>query len=213
MNIRLTVLSVLILLVSVPVKVNSAIIDFEELPFPSALPVGSSLSTHGYTITNDGSIVAEVTPCNPSCANNGTQTLLTQVDGTLRITKSDGGGFNLIGFDAGESFSALNSFWAGQIDVTANLIGGNSIQISFSLDQINDGDGPLIDFQSFALPAAITNISSLVIKGSGGIGGRNDYSLDNIQLQAVPVLPAFWLFISGLLSLYGFRQTNVSRSV
>jgi hypothetical protein len=166
-------------------------INFEEFPFPSAFFPGLSFASAGFVIENLGTLPAEISPCDPPCASNGTQSLLTQFDGTLRFTHSLARAFRLESFDAAESFSMRESMWARQIVLTGNLIGGGTVQESFSLDLVNDGNGTLNDFQSFVLPPTFENLTSLTITGVGNTP-RNDFSLDNLHFRVVPE-PTTWL--------------------
>lgn len=163
---------------------GQTVITFEEFPFPSGFFPGTSLSSEGFVIHNLGSLPAEITPCDPPCPDNGTQYLLTQFDGLLRLTNSTGHDFSLVSFDAGESFSGLPSFWASQIVLTGEVLGGGTVQASFSLDFVNDGPGPLNDFQTFVLPPTFRGLTALTITGSGS-AVRDDFSLDNLRLTVV----------------------------
>jgi hypothetical protein len=70
-------------------ELSATAVTFDEFPFPSAFPPGTTLNSHEFAIQNLGSVVAEISPCDPPCPSNGTQYLLTQVDGILRITNSE----------------------------------------------------------------------------------------------------------------------------
>src|SRR2546423_1439304 len=100
----------------------ATVITFDEFSFPSAFPPGTSVLSQGFAIENRGTLVAEIGNCFPPCPNNGTQYLLTQVDGALRITQSNGQPFPFQSFDAAESFSGIVSFWALKVTSLASWL-------------------------------------------------------------------------------------------
>jgi hypothetical protein len=187
---------------------GQTVITFEEFPFPSAFFPGTRFSTLGFEIQNLGNSPAEITPCSPTCADNGTQSLLTQVDGRLRLTHSAGQAFSIQSFDAAESFAGLHDFWARQIDLTGDVLGGGTVQASFTLDLVNDGDGPRVDFQTFVVPPTFANLIGLTITGSGNTG-RNDFSLDNLQLAVVPEPSAAAIGMWGILVAVRSRRRRL----
>jgi hypothetical protein len=182
------------------------VITFEEFPFSSAFFPGTNLSSQGFVIQNLGTLPAEITPCDPPCADNGTQYLLTQFDGTLRLAHSMGRSFSLESFDAAESFSGLSDFWARQLVLTGDVLGGGAVTTSFALDFVNDGSGPLSDFQTFMLPTTFVSLIGLTITGSGNVG-RNDFAIDNLHLTVVPE-PSTVVFLAliGLSLTYHHRR-------
>jgi hypothetical protein len=186
------------------------VIKFEEFSFPSVINPGTSLSSQGFVIQNLGSIPAEIIPagfmpCDPPCPDNGTQYLITQEDGLLRLTHATGQAFSFESFDAAESFSGLSSFWARQIVITGDVLGGGMVQASFSLDLIHDGPGSLSEFQTFVLSPTFADLTAVTITGSGN-AGRNDFSLDNLSLTVVPEPSAAVLLALGGVGLLHLRR-------
>ncbi len=197
-------------------KLSAATITFEGFPFPSAFFSGESLTSDGFVIQNLGTLPAELTPCSPPCADNGTQYLLTQFDGLLRLTHSTGQAFALKSLDAAESFSGLSTFWAPHLVLTGEVVDGATTEASFDLDLINDGPGGSADFQTFLLPPTFANLTALTIAG-GGNQGRNDFSIDNLRLTTVPEPSSLVLCSLGVFGmcrafrLYGNRKSASCR--
>ncbi len=191
-------------------------ITFEGFPYVTAFFPGESLSSQGFVFQNlgshpvevSGNIPAGIPSCSPPCADNGTQYLLTQVDGLLRLTHSTGQPFALSSLDAAESFSGLPEFWARQVVVTGEVVGGATAQALFDLDLINDGTGGVSDFQTFALPPTFSDLTALTIAGAGNVG-RNDFSIDNLRLTVVPEPNSVVLLgLGGLGLTCAFRRSK-----
>lgn len=133
--------------------------------------------------------------CGPPCPQNGTHYLLAH-DDLFTITGPTP--FSFTTFDGAESHQGFVGLWAEQIRVTGVRADSSSVTQFFTLDFIQDGDGPLNDFQTF-FAVGFTNLLSLTFEGSGV--GTNWFSIDNIALNeaaAVPLPAALPLFGSGL---------------
>ncbi|MFT4937392.1 MAG: hypothetical protein ACI88A_000406 [Paraglaciecola sp.] len=146
----------------------------------------SSISSQGFDIASTGAslttgALATTSFCGPSCPDNGGLYLLGHGAG-FTISAINGGTFSLLDFDAAEAHHGT-SIHAPTIQVTGVLSDNTVVQGLFNVDNINDGDGPLIDFQNFITGALFTDVVSLNFEGIGG--NSNFFSLDNINFAAV----------------------------
>jgi len=152
----------------------------------------------GYVIsTRFGYFIGRGTSCYPECSENGTQYLLTQHgNDPITIKRANNKPFSLLSFDFAEQH--INLGYATQIDVIGTLKNGGTITATFVLDGINDGSGPLNDFQKGVLPESFKNLTSVDFVWTGSpITLR--YSIDNIAVQTVPQSNILQ-FISPILS-------------
>jgi hypothetical protein len=96
-------------------------------------------------------------------------------------------------------------------------MGGSTVSASFALDHINDGSGPLVDFQTFVLPHSFSGLVSVTFNGSGGFYDGpefivNDFSLDNISVFAVPEPATLVLLAFALVGmLFHINQSSLVR--
>lgn len=119
---------------------------------------------------------------------------------TITITDSNLIPFSLQSFDAGLIFSSLS----GNLDIVGNLFAGGTVASSLAISNVGSTSGA---FQNFSFDNSWTNLTSLDITLSSG----NFLSIDNVQLNAVPIPAAVWLFASGLIGLIGiFRQKKTA---
>ena len=91
---------------------------------------------------------------------------------------------------------------------------GETINQSFNLDHINDGDAGIFeDFQTFTTNSDFINLASVVVNGIGA-QDRNSYSVDNIQLSSVvvPEPTSIFLLLLALLFVFGNRITSYKKS-
>lgn len=114
----------------------------------------------------------------------------------ITIARSDGLPFALLGLDGAEAFlsdveATLAGFPNAQVlEISAEVFGGGTVNISLPLDGIKDGLGGLSDFQSFELPAAFCGITSATFSGRTAAGTEGAIALDNIRVAAVIPEPA-----------------------
>lgn len=102
--------------------------------------------------------------------------------------------FNLVSFDAAEYFM----LGAGSFSVIG--YGGMGLRVtnSFTLDGVNDGTGPLQDFQTFSLDSSFQNNNLFMIEF------RNArFSLDNVVISGVPEPSAGAIALIGVLCVVG----------
>lgn len=125
--------------------------------------------------------------CTPRCAYNETQRLLAYEDAQpmFEMTAESGGTFSLYGFDGGESFSTMPDKWATHIVVEGRRSTGKAMTEVFDLDGVNDGMGPLTDYQSFTLHRKFTNVSSVRFYGLGGVD-VSEFTIDNVIVKPSP---------------------------
>lgn len=190
---------------------HALVIDFNALAPASSV---SSFTTQGFSVSNvpvPGSLAfissGGSSFCGPPCPENGTNHLLN-LGGGWRFSESGNTPFTLASFDGAEAHQDRQSLWARDILVTGTLAGGGTVSASFALDFIQDGDGPLNDFQTFLLPSSFTNLLSVEFKGING-SSSNWFSMDNVNVAAgrpVPVPATALLLAAGLAGLAGLRR-------
>jgi len=112
--------------------------------------------------------------------------------------------FNLVSFDAAE--------YAGAGPTTLTVVGypGMATPVTnyFTLDGINDGTGPLQDFQTFYLDSSFTQVGRVEVL-------KARWSLDNLVISGVPEPSSGALFVLGIFSALGWsrmRQKSLSQS-
>ena len=136
--------------------------------------------------------------------DNGTSYLGVPAESQLRFSFSTFPStyFNLFSFDAAEGETTLPG------PVTLQVVGykgmGMTVTNTFVTDGINDGTGPLSDFQTFTLDSGFQNLSRVDI-----ISSR--FSIDNI-LIGIPEPSAFALTLLGTLCGMGWRWVSAKRS-
>jgi len=202
---------------------QAAGIDFEDVlpssvidPCFESAPVGCTLSaldstTYRFTAPDNGfsnhahlvSSPYELPYVNLgySYASNGTQYI--GLDATLLVMQRiNGGAFSASRFDAAEGWihGGNLEYNATQLRVDGSVVGGGVVTAIFDFDGINDGTGPLADFQTFALPSTFINLSSLNFQSltAAGVLGNVIFSVDNIAAAAVPEPTSLTLMLAGM---------------
>lgn len=167
---------------SIPASWNGTIASVTDAGFTVA-------SQHSFWISDGASF------CSPQCPENGTHYLITQAefgDGPLIVSATNGSTFGLTSFQYAETWVGVS--YSPHVYVVGHLASGGTIAASFLLDGINDGSGPLIDFQTAILPTGFQNLTSVDFTA--------DYtyqmSLDNLAVTPIPVPASLMLLISGI---------------
>ena len=161
-----------------------------------------TVPTNGYSATDDGITVTVTAP--------GEDLWNYNLDGLGVST----GFFNLGGLQNGEtllvSFSeevTLGSLdmrqWEGPDDVLFNSAGGN---LNFNSDSCAFCTTETFDLTS------ITGITSFTLTGNSFLTVTFLSALNDVQVTAVPVPAAAWLFISALGGLTGVRRLQKNKA-
>ena len=142
-------------------------------------------------------------------ASNGTHFLGLDAFGgpTTMISAVGGGPFGFNSIDVGEWSFGGGTLWARHVVVTGNLFGGGTVSRTLDLNGIFDGPGGVADFQTFAFDASWTNLSSVVLQGTGGDPG-NYFGIDNVVVNAVPEPGTLTLLGLGSAYLIRRRRSN-----
>ncbi len=188
-------------------QAQATTVTFDSVPSVGN-PILTSLTTQGFTFTSghfhtmDSPTIALF----GGAVANGT-IYIAEEAGSLGvpITMAEAGGqrFTLSSFDGAEMFldpaaAAAGGFPnANQINVVGSLWGGGTVSAMFPLDGIADGAGGAADFQTFALPASFTNLTSVVFSGAVVTGLPGGISLDNINTSTIPAPGAILLGAMG----------------
>jgi hypothetical protein len=153
--------------------------------------IGADKISGGFRFDLDGQgaiYYTDGSACSPVCAANGTTTLLAAgptvgYGNVVTMTRTSGGVFSVLDFDAGEMFSsyAINSARATDIGYVGMLAGQTVISGSVHLDGVVDGPNGAADFQNFIVNSGW--VDSFVFTGFGNLNNNDGFSLDNIAVQ------------------------------
>jgi hypothetical protein len=183
------------------------VIDFEGL----TEEIYGSVTTSGFLITSQSAFyIGGDGFCTPECAQNRTKTLITQIgDVPLFVRHRDGTPFDASSLDYGEKH--INSQYPTHLIVEGTRIDGTVVSAAFNVDGINDGGGPLVDFQNAVLPNSFRDLTQLSFTTAvAGVRGRG-FVLDNINATPVPEPTSSTLFVLGAVAvLVRYRFVNWS---
>ncbi len=192
--------------IAAPMAANAAIIDFEDISIPASSISGPSQTSGGYsfvntTTTNDDILAVRLSSaCAGGCVDNGTQYLAVfNSDQTgpfeVEMTRNGGGLFDLLSFDFASLFKFVPASGTEVLDVIATAPGGVTVSQRFNYDNIGD------EFQIAMLGSQFSGLQSVLFSSQFIFP-----AYDNIEVSAVPIPAAVWLFGSGLLGLVGIAR-------
>ena len=204
-------------------QAQAGYLDFEPITPAIFLP-GETFQQGHYTFTL-GTEVGQVdttagfvgtTP--PS--GNSTQFFSAFNDGNVTLTDTFGVGFNLYGFYAGfiGPIPVDEGVSAGRIIVDAITLEGGQVITSFDLG-LSGADGAFA-FQSFGSLGGFTSLASVTFSAClydelGGCVRPADnlaqFSLDNLNVIAVPEPSTYALMVAGLAGLAAYRRRERRR--
>jgi hypothetical protein len=208
---RLLALAALLVVGSVA-NAQAATITFEDHAVPplTANPFSGDLTSGGFLFTFPAP--------NNQLANNSAnitdgstylviEVNLTQVNLFSQATFSQIGGapFALLSFDYAKWQGPTLA--AATITVTGNKAGGGTVtQLLSPVGDFTAG-GRGTDLQAFAFGPQWTNLSSVVLQGTGAMTGTlNYFAIDNIGVDTAPVPEPGTLTLLGLSSAYLIRR-------
>ena len=144
--------------------------------------IAAGQMTQGFEVRSSGgfAFVGNSGNCSPQCAHNGSNYVWSG-GATIGVRNATGATFDLASFDGAETHMGLPSMWAGAIQVVGRYADGGSVSTQFVLDGVNDGRGPLDDFQTFRLPSTFSGLTAVSFSVAGGSYGQ--FALDNIVLD------------------------------
>ena len=196
---------VLLLLPAQAVRSQTTTLDFEDVPSsPGVVP---GVISKGFSLSNSFGVYVASGPsyCSPECPGGSGHYIIAQGSlptGPVTLQRQDGQPFSLISFDFAET--NVNVGYPPEIHVEGLGSAGGPVTFSVALDGVNDGSGPLTDFQRAFLPEGFRNLRSVNFTGSTGTSlDRFNYSLDNIQVSSetagIPILDTWTRVLFGLL--------------
>lgn len=189
------------LLIFQPAPALAVNISFDSLPLSWNGLVNNQIDS-GFVISGTSPywIGSGANFCNPQCPENGTHYLLTQWEDTIKLKLVSSGPFSAISFQYAEQYVGLP--YAPEINVVGHMLNGGITTASFFVDGINDGSGPLIDFQTALLPSSFNNLIYIEFSTPG----TSHFSLDNIQVSAIPEPASYAFMIAGILGISLLRR-------
>ena len=137
--------------------------------------------------------------------DNGTGYLQLPGGAGLTLSLTPLAVFNLISFDAAESATVLPGSVSFRVVGYVSHGMGLTVTNIFTTDGINDGTGPLQDFQTFFLDSRFLDIYRVDILGS-------PFSIDNIVISGVPEPSAGGLLLLGTACAFGWWWVKSRRS-
>jgi hypothetical protein len=196
---RLGLIAAALILAASPA--SAGVIDFEDI---GVLAGGNILApdflSDGYSIRSTEHLHV-INNLSPTVSWNDSAWLgIHGLDNQVTFTRQNGGAFSLVSLEASEFFGSPNGT---EVLVTGTDTTGSILTLSFSLDDIGDGSGPLNDFQTINFSSDWQNLSSVKFQASAG-GGERWYALDNIvTVEAVPE-PTTWTMLASGCAIFGF---------
>jgi hypothetical protein len=196
-------------ILSLGVNAAAAVITFDSIPASWGGHLYNSISDSGFNVINSAQafyISDGASFCIPQCPENGTHYLITQWEigrGAISVSANNGSSFDLTSFQYAEAYVGLP--YSPDVSVVGHLSDGGIVTASFVLDGINDGAGPLIDFQTAMLPTTFQNLTSVEFKAAY----RQIISLDNIVATPVPEPSSLAFLICGfgaVIPLYPLKR-------
>jgi len=199
-------IAVLVALSGIAVLPLKAQLTFDS--FPEGLY--GAIGENGFTVSQEPAffILEGSSSCSPPCPENGTPYLATQNgDIPVRVFSSDGFLFTIVSLDLAEQHVAVVPS-CPEVTVTGFREEQSVASASFSLDGVNDGAGPLDDFQHLLLPSEFRGLTSVEFVCSN----LRRYSLANLavspDVSEIPTLSpgglvglALLILSAGLLTL------------
>ena len=209
-----------IALVVAAVPASAGPITFDDIT-TSGNAIFTSVASGGFTFTG-GHFHIINDPASIPAVGNGTQYLTAEaIPGfgqPVDFAKTGGGVFSLNSADIAELWlpgNSQNNFLS--VVFTGTLSGGGTLNQSFVLDGIRDGNGGLPDFQTVNF-VGWNNLISVNITGRNAAGAFGDYSVDNIVVNATGGVPepATWaMMLMGLGAIGGAlrRRQNLATRI
>lgn len=188
-----------VLLLGAGGSANAIVIDFEGHLGLEALNIGDFIDIGDYRFTLSGAggnSGGFTTSLQIDIVEPGTTKLWAANESEITMTRIDDSAFDLISLDIGGSIINSPNRWADSVNIIA---GASTTNVSL--------DGSDTTYQYVALN--YLNVTSVLFDPIGNTnGGANNYEfvIDNLDVAAVPIPAALWLFASGLLSLAGIAR-------
>jgi hypothetical protein len=185
----------------------------------------TTYSEDGYNFgfTNPGTLGIRSNNCSNagsgSCAQDGSFWLagFTSQGGsafgdTITMVAANGGAFTFSGFDGAETLNNRPDFWAGQIQVVGIHADSSTVTQTFTLDGLDDGTGPGVDFQTFTSSSS-DQFVELEFTGLTGAQGGHDFEIDNVVVNSAQSGGSGSVPEPGSLLLMGSGLTLVARKL
>ena len=119
----------------------------------------------------------------------------------MRVQLADGTAFSLGTVDLAE-FNNASQGSPRTVSFTGIRSDSTVVSQSFSLDGLVDGPGGINDFETFAFGAGFDHLVYVDVSSTM-------FAMDNLEINAVPVPAAAWLFLSGLSVLIGITRRKI----
>lgn len=175
-------------------NVNASVITFDPPPLPTGSRLVSDYTENGVSFT--GSFAHSSTDSG-RVWNDSTGYLAFLYGSSLRIEMLNSSLFSLGAIDLAEYSSVFRE--PRTITFTGYYSSGLSVSQSFTIDGLFDGVGGIDDFETFSFGTEFRNLAYVELN-------TVIFSMDNLEINAVPIPAAAWLFSSGVIALLGIAR-------
>jgi hypothetical protein len=221
----------------------ASVVNFESLSPDGIYVDGDTLGEAGYTLQaidnhggTSGVVGLLVNGMDPtSCwlggcpTNNTSHSYLGLNDGSVKITKDDGGKFSLRRLDFGfvAPFGGLPNFSYGQLLLTGTFANGGTLGYALNFPGLDNNGNPLFDTATLPAGFGYAELTSLTIRaclfdGAGGCTVAPDisdpsiyqaqFAIDNLALAEVPEPGSLALIGLGMGALLARRRKSAASS-
>lgn len=225
---KLNLITIIVMLFSL--NTHAATITFDTTPATNNPVIGTHVEA-GFYVTSSHAHITGNTSCGlTDCVSSNADQYISSEMGaqgsqykgeSIIITHSSNAGFDLVKFYGGEQFindaDAVTGGYpnADSIQVVGTKIGGGSMTINLVLDGAKDGPGGINDLQLFTTLSGFTDLISVTFTGlsSSSPSSFGAFSLDTIEVSAVPEPETVMLFLFGLCSLALIRRRKIKNEL
>lgn len=192
--------AILFLFFTCSVQASPVTITFDPPTLPGGSRVETSYTESGMIFTGRFASTDSLLTGASFFPDNGTGYLhvpSAASNASLSFQMANSSLFDLLSIDLAEYSTVFPV--PRTITFTGHKADASTVTASFTTDGIIDGQGLLVDFETFSFGSSFRDLAFVSADSTL-------FSLDNLQINPVPIPAAAWLFGSALIGLTGFSR-------